>query len=505
MDTFPLQRSGQWLCLLWKDFMQVRSTLIAVAGGGLAMQLLLLVAERWFDDVQQATPLIAYIAPMLFAIGACGMLVGHERQSGSWEWSSSLPVSWRSALTSKLLITLAGGIVTCVVLAVIPVVLLLPGRLPIDKTSLIVVYMSGMTIVALLEVIAYFFLASLLIRETLTALVIAGLGLSGAQVAITAMSLAMASNRLVRWGLTADFASFLISFVSSLGILAIGMVAMLIAFHWRWTIGQRTVFRMRASAPAAAVPSAAYVYSVTESPTSWRVLIKLALVSSLWLQLGAVALASLVFFKFWGITVEFLVLPAGILGLSAFQGDQAHQRYRFLADRGVAPWKLVLSRLGVASAWMLGLWCTMLYSPLTFAAPQWIPTIVLCSLAFLVSALAAICFRKPVVAMTVATVAFIGALMVYALAMYYGLEHLRQPSLWIRQESLTKFTLLWSPLAMLVLLATIFRAARRWIVYDGLHLPIYFMAAVVLALVLPIVGVFITIYTSQLASHWPGL
>ena len=500
MDTFPWQRSGQWYCLLWKDFMQVRSTLIAVAGGGLAMQLLLLVAERWFNDAEPVVAMIAFIAPILFAIGACGMLVGHERQSGSWEWSSSIPVSWRSALTSKLLITLAGGIVTCIVLAVIPVVLLLPGRLPIDKISLIVFSMSGMIIVALLEVVAYFFLASLLIRETLTALVIAGLGLSVAQLAITAMSLAIASNRLVRWGLTPDFASFFITFVSSLGILAIGMVAMLIAFHWRWTTGQRTVFQFRANAPAAVAPSAAYVYSTTEGPASWRVLIKLASVSSLWLQLSAAALASLVFFKFWGITVEFLVLPAGILGLSAFQGDQAHQRYHFLADRGVAPWKLVLSRLGVASAWMLGLWCTMLYSPLAFAAVRWMPTTMLCWLAFLVSALAAICFRKPVVAMTVATVAFIGALMGYVPAVHYGMERSRQLGLWLDYESLTKLAQLWSPLAMLVLLVVIFRAARRWIVYDGLHLPIYFVVAVVVAFVLQIVGIIITLYALLPAS-----
>lgn len=494
METIPFQRSGQWHCLLWKDFMQVRSTLIAVVFGGLAMQLLLLVAERWFDNTHEATPLIACIAPILFAIGACGMLVGHERQSGSWEWSSSLPVSWRSALASKLLVTISSAIVTGAVLALIPVVLLLTGRLQIDNTSLVVVYMSGTTIIALFEVIAYFFLASLLMRETLTALVIAGLGLSVAQVAIPTMSLAIASDRLVRWGFTREFAMTLISYISSLGILAIGMVAMLVAFHWRWTTGQRTVFRMRANTSAAEIPSAVYVYSTTESPGSWRVLLRLALASSLWLRVSAVALASLAFFKFWGITVEFLVLASGILGLSTFQGEQAHQRYRFLADRGVAPWKLVLSRLGVASAWMLGLWCIMLYSPLAFAAARWMPTTVLCCLAFLVSALAAICFRKPVVAMTVAMVTFIGGLMAYVTAVFDGMERSRQLGFWFDREWLTTLTQLWSPLAMLVLLVGIFCAARRWIVYGGLHLPIYFLAAVVLAFVVQTIGVFISLY-----------
>src|SRR5690606_16709912 len=132
----------------------------------------------------EIAPAIACIAPILFAIGAGGMLVGHERQSGSWEWSSSLPSSWRSALTSKLIVATAGAIVTGAVLAVIPGVLLLTGRLVVDNTSLVLALVSGMTIVLVLEVIAYCFLASLLMRETLTALVIAGLGLCIAQVTI---------------------------------------------------------------------------------------------------------------------------------------------------------------------------------------------------------------------------------------------------------------------------------------------------------------------------------
>lgn len=144
----------------------------------------------------------------------------------------------------KLLITLAGGIVTCIVLAVIPVVLLLPGRLPIDKISLIVVYVWHDHCRFARSGSLFLFGEFVDSRDTRCGLVIAGLGLSVASrhycnVACDSV------NRLVRWGLTPDFASFFITFVSSLGILAIGMVAMLIAFHWRWTTGQRTVFQFR--------------------------------------------------------------------------------------------------------------------------------------------------------------------------------------------------------------------------------------------------------------------
>lgn len=507
MDTLPFQRSGHRYCLLWKDFMQVRPTLIAILCGGLVMQLLLLVAERWFDHAQGGNPIIACLAPILFALGASGMLVGHERQSGSWESSRSLPVSWRSALASKLIVTTAGAILTGAALAVIPVALLLTERLVIDNTWLVIVYLSGLAIFALLEVVAYCFLASLLMRETLTALVIAGLGLCIAQVAIPALSLAIATDRLVAWGLTPDFASFLITLIASLGILAIGLFAMVATFRWRWTIGQRTVLGMRASATAAAVPSTAYVYSSTESPDSWWVLLRLAMASSLWLRVSAVAMGSLALLDLRELTLVALVLGSGILGLSAFEGDQAHQRYRFLADRGIAPWKLVVSRLDVAFAWMLGLWCILGYSGLTSAGPGGILTIELCSLAFLVSALAAICFRNPVVAATVSMVVFIGGLMAYGLSWNYAIELTRQSGSATDYEVFDKMlrmtTLMLLPLTMLVFLVAIFRAARRWIVVDGLHLPIYFTAAVAVGLVLPVAGVF-GVYASLLASNWPA-
>jgi hypothetical protein len=371
MTTLPMRRSGPWRCLLWKDFRQVSPTLIAVTLGGLAMQLLLVAAVIWGDENQELgslAPVIACVAPVLFAIGACGMLVGHERQSGSWEWSSSLPVSWGYALSSKLLVSLSGAVFIAMLLAIVPVSLLLVGHLVIENTSLVMVYVSGMTLIALIEVVAYFFIATLLMRETLTALVIAGLGLCIGQVAIPALALAIASDRLVRWGLTPDFANMLISYSASFGILVVGMFAMLVAFRWRWTTGQRSAFLMRSTATAATAPSAAYVYSTPNSPGSWRVLLKLALNSSLWLRLSAVAVASLLMFGLEPITSSWgfgLALGSGLLGLSAFEGDQAQQRYRFLADRGLAPWKLVVSRLGIASAWMFGLWCGCLVLPIT--------------------------------------------------------------------------------------------------------------------------------------------
>ena len=497
METILYHRPKARYCLLWKDFMQVRSTLIAIVWGGLLIQLLMLVAQRWFEYAPHGTPMIACIAPILFAIGACGMLVGNEREDGSWEWSSSLPLSWRSAVASKLFVALAGAVATGAVLAVIPVVLLLTGRIVVVDPALAIVFFSSLTILAVLEVIAYFCLASLLLRDTLTALVIAGLALCAGQIVIPALSLEIAMEGLVSWGLTEESAGLLILYGSSMGILLVGMVAMLVAFQWRWTTGQISGLAMRANPTASAPPTAAYAYLTTQSPGSWRVLLRLALVSSLWLRASAVALVCLMPVTPRGLDLVLLVLAAGILGLSAFEGDQAHQRYRFLADRGVAPWEVVVSRLGIASTWMLAMWCILAYTPLRSAGFEWTSAIVLCGLAFLGSALAAICFRKPVVAGTVSMVALLSGLITYGLAINYVIEHREQFGLAFHSAApyrVLRLSLMWSPLAMLVLLAAIFIAARRWIVHDGRQLPVYFMAALVLAVVLPFIGVCISLF-----------
>jgi hypothetical protein len=236
------------------------------------------------------------------------------------------------------------------------------------------------------------------------------------------------------------------------------------------------------------------------------VLLKLALTSSFWLRLSAVAVASLLMFGLEPIASSWwfgLALGSGLLGLSAFEGDQAQQRYRFLADRGLAPWKLVVSRLGIASAWMFGLWCGCLVLPITspMALPitiaqteRMIMTIVLSSLAFLVGALAAICIRKPVVAATAAFVVLAVGLGSYIYAIEYAVELSRLVGVWLDQDALFGLTLLWSPMAMLVLLVAIFRAVRRWMVFDGQHLPKLFLVAVLLAWVMPFVSIYVTLH-----------
>ena len=99
MELAQQTRPSLWFALLWKDFQQVKSTFIAVLAGVFVVQLLLLFSAGFApnDESRMAlfggTVTFACIAPILLALGCGGMLIGQERQSGTWAWSSSLPAS----------------------------------------------------------------------------------------------------------------------------------------------------------------------------------------------------------------------------------------------------------------------------------------------------------------------------------------------------------------------------------------------------------------------------
>src|SRR5687768_9703878 len=97
-----------WSRLLWKDYRQV---LPALVGSSVMLACLLLI----YLGMQLITPgqdmslfsqayAIVLLAPVFSAIACSGLLIGHERQTRTWNWTSSLPVEWSSALTSKALV-----------------------------------------------------------------------------------------------------------------------------------------------------------------------------------------------------------------------------------------------------------------------------------------------------------------------------------------------------------------------------------------------------------------
>jgi ABC-type transport system involved in multi-copper enzyme maturation permease subunit len=499
MDLSHQLPPSRWYGLLWKDFQLIRATLVAVTSGLFLVQLIFLMVsfatndESLREGMLGGISILASIAPILFAIGCSGMLVGHERQSGTWAWSSSLPVSWRQALASKLLVSLVGSAFVGVVLAVVPVILLATGRLVVGNTSLAAVYASGLTAVALLEVMVCFYVASLMIRETLTALVVAGLALSIGQL-VVALGVVVA---LKNAGFEESRAEELFGYVSSVLIVLVGAIAMAAAFRWRWGAGQATELSLWPQTSAAAAPLASkYAYTSEVAPSEWWMLVRHAFSNSWTMRLCvlvAVALIALLGGVDETSLIAIFALTAGIFGLSTFEGDQTLQRFRFLADRGTSPWKLVASRLSVAVGWALLAGGIVMVAFAQRGLWQSQPGDVLmgCGLglvAFWLSAFASLCFRKAVIAATVAAVVSIGWLSIYISTLELIANSLFSGMAEFNLQRLTQLVCTWTPATMLVLCVATFRLARRWLVLENSRLPLQFVWVTTLAFLLPVVG-----------------
>ncbi len=508
------QQPSAWNSLLWKDFQQVKSTLLAVLLCSLSLQLIFLaiawVNTRARESLLGSAALVACVTPILLAVGCSGMLIGQERQSGTWAWSSSLPVSWQRALTSKLLVSLLGSLFVGGILAITPLVLLASGLLPAQDASLVAIYASGMTAIAFFEVLVFGYLASLLARETLTALVVAGLGLLIGQFFLSIVLMDVLQSSLTQLGYaretTAQIGMSLIAGAVLLG----GLLAMVFAFRWRWGVGQNAALLKRSQAKVAVLPAAhRFQYTSETPPGEWRALTRLSLSNSwvlrLTLLLAGGALAAFIPSSEFHFVLA--VVFAGLMGLSSFEGDQTLQRFRFLADRGVNVRRLVSSRLLASAGWAVASVAIILAFMTSMirvgrierlsltAANHVISLIALCLLAFLVAALASLCLRKTIIAATATFVVCIAALVITVQIIdvaAVGLGAMLAGELAV----LRGMASMWSIPSIIILPIAIFRLARRWIVEDHPSLPKHFAWISVCVLMLPI---FLTVNTLFLA------
>lgn len=180
------------------------------------------------------------------------------------------------------------------------------------------------------------------------------------------------------------------------------------------------------------------------------------------------------------------VLSTCILGVTAFEGDQTLLRFRFLADRGVVPWKLIASRLTVVAVWAL---LIIIATFVRFAgrSDQVAFEIGLVPIALVIGALSSMCFRKSVIAITAALVVSFVAFSVSVAII--NLVQAEAGSL-LGQQLYTNFgwiVLYCTPVTVVVLLAALFRLSRRWLVLDNAKLEPQFVWISLTALLSPIV------------------
>ncbi|MFN7842024.1 MAG: hypothetical protein ACK5N9_09915, partial [Pirellula sp.] len=408
------------LCrLLWKDWRVVRQVVVAIAVIMPMLQGFFVLLASLNHPIPEpgilgSTVLVAMLAPTFIALGCSGMLIGHERQTGTWGWSSSLPTSWRSALLSKLIVTFSACFVVFCMSAIIPSVLFISGQLPSVGFRSEFALIPLVIFLVLFEIIAFFYLALLLFREPLVALVVGAITVSTAQLIVIATLTSASTDLLMRTGLVATRETAEQFLMFSLGTLffVTGTACMVWAFRWRWTYGQSTPLaawtqRLRSKR----VKAIEYRVRKESSPSEWGSQIDLSFRQSLAVRL--ICLVGLGLTAAWLKSYELKLLLSGlafqiigIIGATTFAGDQSSGRFRFFADRGVSPGKLVTTRLIAAMTFAVAAY--FIYESRMNYGDEWInsfPRSVLSPpvafLAFSIGAFGSLCFRRPIIAVTV--------------------------------------------------------------------------------------------------------
>lgn len=479
--------------LLWKDWRVVRQVVVAIAVIMPLLQLLLVTLSFVFarggprEEILGPTVLIAMLAPTLVALGCSGMLIGHERQTGTWGWSSVLPTSWQSALLSKLVVTLSACLVVFCISAIVPSVLFASGPLSFASFRSEFSLIPIVTFLVWFEIVAFFYLALLLFREPLVALVVGAIAVSIAQLIVIGTLTRASTDFLLSAGLAPSRETAEIVLMFSLGTLffLVGTACMVWAFRWRWTYGQTTPLRLwdmrLRSAPAKPIE-----YRVREgiSPSEWGSQFVLAFQQMLGLRLlvisGLVPTVSwLNRYELRDMLSAVVFQSIGILGATTFAGDQGLGRFRFLADRGVSPYRIVTTRLIVATGFVLvGLAACKLGmsigSPrfglefIGFASPE------LLFLAFSIGALGSLCFRRPIIAVTV-TVITLGACGGLLLWAYKELRYVI-PFASVRDGISNRLFAAFVVSSACVLLAAVYKIAFTWCSRDRVNLVLRYIA-----------------------------
>ncbi len=164
--------------LLWKDYRQLRPALIGCWAILAVIMLLTFIRQLsvplnsmvFFPD----SILLVLAAPTLVAMAASGILIGHERETRSWNWSSSLPIHWFSSLLSKTIVWFVASVLMVSTLAALFWAMWQVCRLRGLTADMFADWISPQTAIMtglVVPVIVYvcFSLAALLWRDTLSA------------------------------------------------------------------------------------------------------------------------------------------------------------------------------------------------------------------------------------------------------------------------------------------------------------------------------------------------
>ncbi len=294
---------------------------------------------------------VALVLPWFAILTGIGVLIGQERSSGFWQWSSSVPIPWFPSLVIKLTLTslLAVGLLALV--AAIEWAVgkgIVMEKIAIVKSQnaeLLFFAIHGLLVISLTVLMGRNLIVSMLVGIFFSVVIFGGL-----------MFLVMKfsdPSKVSTYPLT------VMMLVHSTAVV-IELIVLSFVYRWRWYQGQFSTWGMPLARfwPASATKSLVqgWGYDLQSTPNLWVALGWQAARSQVGLRIAAVVLPFVLliyrrgFYGVWLLnSFEGLLMMCGVsgtlLGLSAFQGEQSRQQYRFLADRGISPKSIFWSHI----------------------------------------------------------------------------------------------------------------------------------------------------------------
>lgn len=340
--------------LVWKEYRIQRGFWWSVAILTVAVQAVTLVYARLFQQPIPVHPLyvIALSAAALYALGCGATLFATERETGTYEFQRALPVSsglmfvgkLAFALVSVLLLQLGLWLVTLAIAR---------GQMP-ERPDHLQLWLAGL--LGAWELLAWGILFSLLLRQPLTAAVLA---MAAASLVVHLVG-PLFAGPYHRVGLD----SYLLLPVFRPALVLV-LLAVDVCLGWRW-LGETArraprAKRAQRSNPAPYLGSYAPIYPV--APRGWEATGQALRNAREQLPQGIAPLTRLVWHEVqqsWGLISLFsaiylalvvvnvfgppsvevvfsLALPAWLMGSCVFVGDQRNAQFRFFAEHGLRP------------------------------------------------------------------------------------------------------------------------------------------------------------------------
>lgn len=357
--------------VMWKEYRALRGLWIAAAAASWMSQLAVLALSReasWFGVAFGA----ALITPVFYALGAAAASFAGEREEGADRFLTSLPLSVAPLVTGKMLFLLLSTLAIVPAVALVAAVSAWWPQAEYFDADLYFIWAP-----AVLEVIAWGLLFSLLGRSVMQAAFLGGL------VAAGSVSIALwLTNDVVDQVDVEQYGNALLARLTIVGIVL--LVDLTLAQHWlRGAVGEQPLgrqislskvravwptFLARATRPlrwqgrlawlAARQSAGAFALAIV-LPIALATLIPLgdhARRYSEWSSAGETEIHVL-----WEGTLAFIAL---LVGCAMFSGDQRERGYRCLAEQGANARSIWCSRqmIGVAAlfvgiaAWHLAWW-----------------------------------------------------------------------------------------------------------------------------------------------------